>query len=218
MLANYTVNRDNLLFQLERPGFVYDVQYVAERYDTYGVLNDLMSQLRLGSLISAIGHIPGSLVDVGYGNGSFLKAAHAAGIDCEGYDVSGYPLPSGVRKSENWVHDDVEVVTMFDVIEHFDTPYVVEQCRAQYLVMSTPWCHYAEIQRNAGEQAADQWFQDWKHRRPNEHLWFFDPYNLQQFAARIGARVLSCTNVEDTIRKSVDGRPNILTAVLRLKR
>ena len=43
-------------------------------YDKLGVMADHMSYLRLGYLLGTINR-PNSLLDIGYGNGSFLKVA-----------------------------------------------------------------------------------------------------------------------------------------------
>ena len=56
-----------------------------------------MSYLRLGYLHGVIGDKPKSLLDVGYGNGSFLKTVIDDGIDAWGSDISGYPVPIGVN-------------------------------------------------------------------------------------------------------------------------
>ena len=70
-----------------------------------------------------------------------------------------------------------------------------------------PWCHYT----------SDEWFKNWKHRRPNEHLWFFNEKSIYNFAEAIGCKVLNYKNLEDVIRSSVDGLENILTFTLQKK-
>lgn len=73
MLENYNINNDGLIYQVVKENFTYDEIYVKERYDTYGELNNYMSNLRLGYIFGSINEPINSILDVGYGNGSFLK-------------------------------------------------------------------------------------------------------------------------------------------------
>ena len=62
----------------------------------------------------------------------------------------------------------------------------------------------------------EEWFENWKHRRPDEHLWHFDKESLVNFMNRMGYVLVSHTNLEDTIRKnSQQKETNILTCVFR---
>ena len=51
----------------------YDADYVAQRYDTYDT-NDAMAMLRLG-FVQALQ--PRSVLDYGFGNGAFIRAAES---------------------------------------------------------------------------------------------------------------------------------------------
>lgn len=205
MLDNYKVNEDGLIYQVEVITFTYDEQYVKQRYDTYGDLNTYMSYLRLGYIKSIIGEVD-SILDVGYGNGSFLKLCEGNIPIRYGYDVTGYPLPDGVVFAENWTKGYYDVVTFFDVLEHFKDPYIIKNVSCKYIVISVPWCHYF----------SDEWFDKWKHRRPNEHLWFFNGKNINKFAESCGFKVIHSCSFEDIIRKNIDqDAPNILTFCLK---
>ena len=48
----------------------------------------------------------------------------------------------------------------------------------------------------------DEWFESWKHRKPDEHLWHFNRDSLNKFMERMGYVMISSTNIEDTIRKN----------------
>ena len=74
MIENYGINNDGLVYQKNKSDFTYDRQYIYDRYDTYGKLNDRMSFLRLGYVTGVVGSKISSIMDIGYGNGSFLKA------------------------------------------------------------------------------------------------------------------------------------------------
>lgn len=205
MLENYDVNEDGIVFQVNPIPITYDKKYVEERYDTYGEKNLEISALRLGYIIGALGHVPNSILDIGYGNGAFLKECTKAIPHCYGYDVTGYPLPDDVEFVEDWVTKKTEVMTFFDVLEHLPDPYILKNAEAQYIIISLP--QYRNI--------SDEWFRNWKHRRPNEHLWHFSATSMMKFAHTVGYDVISMTNVEDIVRGSLDGGANIMTAVLR---
>lgn len=200
ILDGYLKNKDDLIYQINYSKINYDKQYVQERYDTYGILNDYMSHLRLGYVVGSIGNIPNSILDVGYGNGAFLKTCKKIIHNCYGFDVTGYELPENINFVEDWVNKEVDVLTMFDVLEHLDNPYILRSIKAKYVIVSVPWCH----------NHSEEWFLNWKHRRPNEHLWFFNEYSIYKFANRIGFRILNYTNIEDTIRNNKEEK-NILT-------
>ncbi len=205
MLDNYDRNDEGLIYQINPTPITYDHEYVASRYDTYGELNGMMSHLRLGYIVGALGRRPESICDVGYGNGAFLKACRNAIPDRYGFDVTDYPVPQGVRFTKNWLDLEVDVLTFFDVLEHFEDPYVLRQCRAENVVISLPWCHYE----------SDEWFDRWKHRRPNEHLWHFDLHGMTNFARVCGFKLADFSDVEDIIRRPETDRPNILTVLLK---
>jgi hypothetical protein len=207
MLPNYNKNSDGLIYQIEKNIITYDEEYVNTRYNTYGILNDLMSNLRLGYVIGSIGKIPDSIMDIGYGNGSFLSTCSSIVNSCYGYDVTGYPIPENAIFIEDWVSHKVEVLTLFDVLEHMEDPYILKNCQAEYIVVSLPWCHYH----------SSEWFDKWKHRRPNEHLWFFDEASIFKFANSIGYEVINFCNLEDSIRVPIDSDTNILTFTLKRK-
>ena len=76
----------------------------------------------------------------------------------------------------------------------------------QSSLISVPNCHYTN----------DGWFENWKHRRPDEHLWHFNKKSLDKFMERMGYVMISSTNLEDTIRKNNDQEEkNILTCVFK---
>lgn len=206
MLDNYDLNIDGLGYQIKAKPYTYDTKYVEDRYDTYGDLNISMSNLRLGFVVGSLGFIPKSILDIGYGNGAFLKECVKIISNCYGYDISGYPIPEGCKFSENWKTKSVDVITFFDSLEHFEDPYFIAGLNTQYIVISVPLCHSIHN---------DDWFDNWKHRRPNEHRWFFNIDSMKNFAWRTGFEVIASSNIEDVIRKSPNSSPNILTVTLK---
>jgi hypothetical protein len=181
---------------------VYDAQYVHNRYDLYPT-TEAMSCLRLG-FVKAFAK-GGRLLDVGFGNGSFLKRAASAGFDVFGNDVHG--VDYGIRNVEldDAIDSSWDVVTFFDSLEHFpnlDLPLALA-ARSRVVVISVP-C------RPGGFPA----HKEWKHYRPGEHLHYFSNYSLELFFSPrhiVAAR----SDVEDSIRgKLPGGEQNILTLAL----
>lgn len=204
MLDNYSINKDGLIYQVKKSPFVYDIKYVEDRYDTYGELNTYMSNLRLGYVVGSAGIKINSILDIGYGNASFLKTCKKIIPNCYGFDITNYPLPEGIDFIRDWQTHKVDVITFFDVLEHFEDPYVIKNLNTKYIIISAPWCHYID----------DNWFLDWKHRRPNEHLWFFNEKNIRNFANSTNYKLVSYCNIEDSIRGSLNGLNNIITFCL----
>lgn len=204
MIKNYAANVDGLVYQVNAKPFVYDTKYVGG-YEAHGILNQLMSNLRLGFVIGSLGYVPNSILDVGYGNGAFLTECIKLIPGCYGFDISGAPIPQGATFIEDWKTHEVDVMTFFDSLEHFEDPYFISALPTNNIIISLPNCHSPEN---------DVWFENWKHRKPDEHRWFFNFENIKNFADRAGFDVVTTCNIEDTIRKSVDESPNILTAYL----
>lgn len=203
----------------------YDEAYVAERYDRY-ITTESMSELRLRVLEAVIDLYEtapmgemfrrgGRLLDVGYGNGSFIREARRYGWDAYGYDVNPTEY-EGVRRVDLPLkplpsHERYRAITFFDALEHFEDLRWAPQLAANtdWLMISVP-------------QAPTQfpWGQ-WKHRRPGEHHFYFNAahtLNTIFSGPLVQAQVVYCANPEDLIRGSLpDGQPNILTCVLRCR-
>ena len=186
----------------------YDCEYVNSRYNTLPDHGDQMSWLRIGYIIGAIGGIPANCLDVGYGNGSFLRCLARYGVICSGYDVSGYPVPDGCRRAvEGDIFRDWELLSFFDSLEHFwDIGFVVN-LRARYVAITAP--HYHPYMGEA-------WFEAWKHRRPGEHLHHFSPQTLRRLMKYVGYQQIITARIEDGLRGGGEGGiQNIFTSVFR---
>lgn len=176
---------------------LYNKEYVAERYEKYAT-TEAMSYLRLGMVKSFVTR--GRLLDVGYGNGAFVRAASAGGFDAYGNDVHGADY--GIREAP-MVSDELwDVVTFFDSLEHFPDLKPVRDLvrRAAFAVVSMPFRPKDFPTTRA-----------WKHYRPGEHLHYFSLKSLS--ALFPDKRLMFVTDAEDAIRKPLGGEPNIFTAV-----
>jgi len=206
MIDNYEILENGLIRQIKILDKIqsYDFQYVDERYNKYGEKGPQMAGLRLGYLIGNLGYIPKSILDIGYGNGDFLKVTEQ-GIESYGNDISGYPIPTGSKFVNNIFDKHYDVICMFDVLEHFEDISFVKDLSCDYIYISLPWCH----------NFSDDWFENWKHRRPDEHLWHFNETSITNFFKEMGFELVVHSNVEDIIRKSTDNNPNILTCLFK---
>lgn len=191
--------------QLGHTPTVYDEKYVEDRYNKYGELGPRMAHLRLGYLLGTLGFTPRSVLDVGYGNGDFLRAASSIVPVVRGYDIPpAYPI-APIETVGSIYADAHDVVCFFDVLEHFPDPYEIRALQAKYVYISLPFLH---------PELGIDWFRTWRHRRPNEHLWHFSRQGLATFFAEIGYKQLRLGVVEDTIRRNAEqDRPNILTGI-----
>ena len=204
MLDNYEKDLNGVIKQINCTPFSYDYSY-ADNYNTLPT-NDIMSHLRLGYVVGSLGKMPESILDVGYGNGAFLNLAKNS-TTCYGHDISQYPIPEGVSFVENILENYYEVISFFDVIEHFSNPYFLKDLNCKYIVCSLPHCH----------NFSDEWFRSWKHRKPNEHLWHFNEESLVKFFDVQGYSKINTSNFEDVVRKTKEEYSNILSGVF-LKR
>lgn len=210
----------NVYYTTKRPGYVmqefreedvvkYDKDYVA-KYNKYDKLsNEKLNFLRLQKLLDHINFQ--SLLDVGYGNGTFLKKCKSYishDVDLYGYDVSDVNPPEEIeRVSEEGLSWKYDVVTFFDSLEHIPERDIVSYLRrfdTKCFMISVPWFHSTESM---------EWFENWKHRRENEHLHYFDSNGLINILNEIGYKVVHLSNIEDSIRYTNDDKPNILTVI-----
>lgn len=177
----------------------YDKQYVVDRYDKYDT-TAAMSALRLGLLKGHVGK--GKLLDVGYGNGAFLKLAAKSGFDTYGCDVHGADY--GIRDVPLASSVEWDVVTFFDSLEHFTSLEVIRDLssRTKTILISYPKRPVDFPQNRA-----------WKHYRPGEHLHYFTLLSLS--CLFVGKKLVMATNAEDAIRGVLPSGGNIETALFK---
>ncbi len=205
MLKGYH-RRDGVIRERRRqPNVRYDSAYVSLRYDQYPPMGPL-SRLRLDLMCDVTEVVEGArILDVGYGNGDFLRTVAAAGFSAFGNDISGYPLPPDVSFVEDVLADTYDVITFFDSLEHMADIEFVGALRTRFVVVTVPWCHYVD----------DEWFRRWRHRRPGEHLLHFDDASLTSVFEARGFRRIYLGSPEDVVRLPDDHLPNTLTAVFK---
>lgn len=207
MLDNYEILPNGVIHQKKIVNKLpdYDKKYVDDRYNSYGEKGMQMAYLRLGYLMGGINSSISSILDVGYGNGDFMKAAKSLISEVHGFDVSNYPVPDNCTKVDNMFTNEYDVVCFFDSLEHFEKIDFVKDLKTEFIYISLPFCH----------NISDKWFKDWKHRREDEHLWHFNDKSLVTFMKEQGYECLILSNVEDNIRGLLNGKANILTGIFQ---
>jgi hypothetical protein len=206
MIENYEILNNGLIkqinfFNIKRE---YNIDYIQNSYNQYGVKGPQLAGVRLGYLLGVLGFTPKSILDVGYGNGDFLNVCKET-IKSYGNDISNYPIPEGCEFVKDIFSDHYDVISMFDVLEHFEDISFVKDLKCNYFYISVPWCH----------NYSDEWFLNWKHRRPDEHLWHFNEESITNFFTEMGYEKISHSNIEDTIRVDKNNNKNILTCLFK---
>ncbi len=210
MLDNYRIDEFGVIHQIESQPIVYDQEYLSY-YENLSDRTIKLGYQRMGWLLGMLGRIPRSVLEIGYGTGSFIEAAQITGVEkCAGCDISPYPLPEGVAfmdwteaLSQRW-----EMVAMFDVLEHIPDLSFLATLRTDYLAIAVPFCRWRE--------RGDDWFRDWRMRLPDEHLHHFDDRSLRGFLASHHFVCLEMDTFEDGIRlREGETGPNILSGLFR---
>lgn len=202
----YEVDRFGVIVQTDHRPFVYDPKYSAI-YDKpeYVRGSELLQALRLGFVHGAHGRPIQSIMDVGYGNGAFINFVKQHVRYVYGHDVTGVPLDGAYQMPEIVKAD---VITMWDVLEHFPSVNFVRELPCETLVVSLPHCHFLT-------EGKDWFDNEYPHRKPDEHIRHFNAISLSAMMASYGWKTISISGHEDIIRKSAHGRQNILSMAFK---
>ena len=182
----------------------YDAQY-AHQYDFRPVRE--MSELRWDFLQSRLRLAAGSrILDVGYGNGAFLKRARAAGMSIFGIDLHNEDF--GIPVVGFDTPQDYDLVCFFDSLEHFPDFAPILRLRTRHVIVSIP--NTPGFILTAPRK--------WRHFKPGEHLHYFSRASLDGLMRGWGfPRRLAEGYPEDRLRGklAIDGESydNIYTAI-----
>lgn len=177
--------------------FKYDEAYKAKQGT-----DEFMSCLRIGFLSGIFGYkLKGmTAVDVGSGNGSFVKAASRVFKRIASYDVAGESITRSELLGTRW-----DIVILTDVLEHFE--------RIDDL-FDIPW-RYAMISYPETPEV-DRWDRlvGWRHFKPDEHLWCLNYRGVRRWMRRNGCRIERVSDFEDLIRTRWQHDHRNITTVL----
>lgn len=211
----YEKNEFGVIKQSNPENFVYDAKYSAT-YDTeaYKRGSETLQAMRYGFATAAHGNPVFSILDCGYGNGDFMKFARQHSKGVWGYDVTGVPVPDSCLTAPN-IFQPVDVVSFWDCLEHFHDIDFLAELECQTICISLPYCRFNNIVKEQSFDDAVNWFNEWKHRKPNEHIRHFNRSSLKRTMQHFGWREVSYSHQEDIIRKPIDHYPNILTMAFK---
>ena len=197
----YTIDNLGIIHQVNPQPFKYDATYVST-YDTeaYRRDNDRLQALRYAFAVACHGRTPGKILDYGCGNLAFVKFARQCSW-ADGYDITG--MEGTLTRLEA-----AGVYTFWDALEHVPDIYsLLKDIDCETICISLPWCHY-------NREGLD-WFDTWKHRKPNEHLHHFNPYSLRNLLREYGFNQVAVSYHEDIVRKGTGKLHNILSMGFR---
>jgi len=188
--------------------YVYDIQYLKDRYFDIPEKIAAISHLRAGLILGVTTPMSGDpLLDVGYGTGGFLGVIQKYRVRACGVEVIDYPVPDGCYaiSDQEMRYCHWHTVTFFDSVEH-TIPHYLAILNTTYVVITAPWCH---------EAPGTEWFHNWKHRRYDEHLSHFNPDSLRSMLSEYKYEEVWRGNPEDIVRGTLDGRENTFTAIFK---
>ncbi|MFN4141690.1 class I SAM-dependent methyltransferase [Aestuariivirga sp.] len=194
MIDNYSMDQFGVIHQNKYTPIVYDETYISY-YQAKSDRTIKLGYQRLGWILGLLDRIPESVLEIGYGTGTFIEAAQIAGVRfCAGCDITAFPLPAAVRFLD-WteaLEPAWDVVAMFDVLEHVPDLSFLARLKTNYLALAVSYCRWREL--------GDDWFRNWRMRLPDEHLHHFDPDSLVNLLAFYGFKKVTLNTFGDGIR------------------
>lgn len=202
MIEGYEYTKFGIIKKTDPVKFDYGKEY-QDKLLGRGEGNRRMAYLRYGYLVGAIGFTPPFLLDVGYGDGEFLRVCTENGFTwCYGSEVHPGWIPEECQFVQDITGDYYDVITFFDSLEHFDSLDFIGKLRCGYVMVSFPNCDYQ----------GDEWFENWFHRKPDQHIWHFSQQSISDLFAYHGYSVVAVSYLEDVIRHT--GK-DILTMIFK---
>ncbi len=140
----------------------------------------------------------GQLLDIGCATGVFVRAAHADGWDASGIDASVWAIERarercvdgrfvrGLVEEVEWPAASLDVVTLWDALEHLPAPAAVLSRAREWLrpggwiFLNVPNCE-SLMARLLGRR----WV-----LLLREHLWYFSPRTISALLDRVGFRCI----------------------------
>lgn len=156
-----------------------------------------------------------TVLDYGCATGAFLSLIESVVSSVEGIEINKHARVFAKKHYGLKVYKDLkkkisyDIITMFDVIEHFETPRskiseIHNHLKSEgYFVITTP---------NFAVRRYFPNIKDWKHYKPREHLFYFDRPSLSSLLSQCGFKMIECHYRESLMRRDYNGL-NILTVV-----
>ncbi|HPA06597.1 MAG TPA: class I SAM-dependent methyltransferase [Candidatus Hydrogenedentes bacterium] len=180
----------------------YDAAYYGKGAGKFsGPVEAILDRFRRGRAVRLAKLLPNRarVLDVGCGNGGFLRALHALGsFELHGVELPGpaadrtsrHPfirLKTGTLEASDFPAASLDAVTLFHVLEHLDNPRAVLDMAVHFLrpggflMISFP---------NIDSLQARLFRANWFHLDPPRHLCFLPPAAFRKQAEARGLRIL----------------------------
>lgn len=166
-------------------------------YESEDSNRDLDARAHLAVVLS-IRKPPGRILDVGCATGIFVARAAEAGFDATGMDASGWAterararapsarFKTGTLDSVTFEPRSFDVITLWDVLEHVDSPKQVLAKVRQWLKPGGSVCLSMP---NADSLVARAMGRHWV-LLLREHLWYFSPDTIGRLLSESGFQVV----------------------------
>jgi len=135
----------------------------------------------------------GRLLDIGFGNGGFLKIASEMGWNAEGIDFDAKAVEVARARGLNVSrasaaelssrNEPYDVITLSHVIEHVYDP--ISLLRDLYRLLKPGGCLWLDTP-NLGSYGAQRFGPDWQALDPPRHLALFNPASLRMSLTKAG--------------------------------
>ena len=200
-VATYAKGAYGFWRQIDPKPFQYTMEYKGKQST-----NLQMVWLRLGWLSS---HIPHEklrafkVVDIGSGNGTFVKEARKAKVfaSIAPYDLTGETIDDVRLYSESW-----DLVVMSDVLEHYEYIDDLWLLNFKYALISFP------------EAPGGIPLEEWRHYKPDEHIYCLNAKGFAEWVQDNKSCVIAKGCPEDMLRKRWDSKKVNITTVLIKKK
>ena len=195
--------RDHGFWKQKNPNeFTY-----TEEYKKKQSTNEAMTYLRAGWILGSIPYDEFKdfkVVDVGSGNNAMENYLKDKVKEFKSYDVAGESISKEELLSTSW-----DLAVFADVIEHIEELEEMFKPKWKYAYISTPETPEVE-----------DWMElknsNWRHLKPDEHLWLLNKLGLEEYFNFNGIEVLSCDFLEDVIRtREYSDKPNIVSLLVK---
>ena len=156
----------------------YDDEYLI-KFGAYDPV--IAATVNAGRCAMLARHLPkgASVLDVGAGDGGFVRAAGMAGFNA--YGVDPIPKASQALREAGCYADDpsqFDAVTLWDTVEHMDNPGAILRAARAFVFASVPvFEDFSQIRAS-------------KHYRPGEHLYYWTADGFIDWFALYGFRLL----------------------------
>lgn len=189
--------------QVDPSPFTYVSDYAESQSTTVE-----MSYLRLGVIECAMGYdalAAARVLELGPGTGVMMEVMRRHCLSVDGFDVA--PTDHVTVSHDEATKRRWDLLIACDVIEHFPDVDALFGYDFDWAYISTP-CRPDDIELMA----------NWRHFKPNEHIWYFSRDELAQWFESRGYEVRYAGHTEDLIRSRWDRtKANISNFVIRRK-